>query len=148
MPESVAALRFPRHDRRPGRRLRPPPQRPQQRSDEEVAEGYTQAQGENDGEQQRQRNQHGIHDRPTLPVMPNEQLWIAAGSLKAHESCAGAGVPGCWITGVFLISYTRSLWTNYFFFSAFQMVREIARPQNGQKFMGYRFGRSSVERTA
>jgi len=36
----------------------------------------------------------------------------------------------------------------YFFFSAFQIVRDTARPQNGQKLMGYRFGRSSGERTA
>ena len=36
----------------------------------------------------------------------------------------------------------------YFFFSAFQTVREIARPQNGQKLIGYKFGRSSGERTA
>jgi hypothetical protein len=36
----------------------------------------------------------------------------------------------------------------YFFFSAFQMVRETARPQNGQKLIGYRFGLSSGERTA
>jgi hypothetical protein len=36
----------------------------------------------------------------------------------------------------------------YFFFSAFHTVREMARPQNGQKFMAYKFGLSSGERTA
>ena len=43
------------------------------------------------------------------------------------------------------------LWTlpfDYFFFSAFHTVREIARPQNGQKLIRYRLGRSSGERTA
>ena len=37
---------------------------------------------------------------------------------------------------------------NYFFFSAFHTVRDIARPQNGQKFIKYSLGRSSGEATA
>lgn len=37
---------------------------------------------------------------------------------------------------------------DYFFFSAFHTVREIARPQNGQKFIKNKLGRSSGERTA
>ncbi len=36
----------------------------------------------------------------------------------------------------------------YFFFSAFHTVREMARPQNGQKFIKYSLGRSSGEATA
>lgn len=42
-------------------------------------------------------------------------------------------------------AYTRK---NYFFFSAFQMVRDRARPQNGQKLIGNKLGRSSGDRTA
>jgi hypothetical protein len=38
--------------------------------------------------------------------------------------------------------------TDYFFFSAFHTVRDIARPQNGQKFIKYSLGRSSGEATA
>ena len=37
---------------------------------------------------------------------------------------------------------------DYFFFSAFHTVRDIARPQNGQKFIRYSLGRSSGEATA
>lgn len=37
---------------------------------------------------------------------------------------------------------------DYFFFSAFHTLREIARPQNGQKFIKYSLGRSSGEATA
>lgn len=37
---------------------------------------------------------------------------------------------------------------DYFFFSAFHTVRDIARPQNGQKFIKYSLGRSSGEATA
>lgn len=37
---------------------------------------------------------------------------------------------------------------NHFFFSAFHTVRDIARPQNGQKFIKYSLGRSSGEATA
>jgi hypothetical protein len=37
---------------------------------------------------------------------------------------------------------------DYFFFSAFHTVREMARPQNGQKFIKYSLGRSSGEATA
>lgn len=42
-------------------------------------------------------------------------LWVSWGSLSA--SCFHA-------------------FADHFFFSAFQMVRETARPQNGQKLMG------------
>ncbi len=37
---------------------------------------------------------------------------------------------------------------DYFFFSAFHTVRDMARPQNGQKFIKYSLGRSSGEATA
>src|SRR4029077_10019968 len=86
-----------------------------------------------------------------FPILVRQRWWIS-GWLVLETSSRFGPLSICDRYHLKMQTTTRvrslSDAANHFFFSAFHTVREIARPQNGQKFIRYKLGRSSGERTA
>lgn len=94
----------------------------QDAADRGVCGKDTEGHGGHNSQEDSDQDQQSIQVRPTFScVMLVQLLWMSA---------------------------DISLADAYFFFSRFQTLREMPRPQNGQKLIRNRLGRVSDERTA